>query len=256
MATSVPKVVTSLKRPLTASRQSIYEESTTRWHTVGDLLVLGERKFRYASNSTAAALAIARMTTGTTVVTGHKTCPVVLAAIGTTTPTFTLSVATAAAANLYADGYVWVSAGTGIGQTYKVKSHAAWAASTSTTMSCEFYDPLVTALDTTSRLGFYKNPWRDVVVYPATNPTNMPTGATLFTVTISTTTTTYYFWAQTGGLCALYTGATYGIGTPIGVDNIDGMGLTLAADSSFAWGVVVSVAATTDAPSLVFLNID
>ena len=235
-------------------RQSIYEESTTQNHALGDMLILTDgRKFRYCANSTA-ALTAHYMTSGPTVVANHTNMATALAAIGAKALVVTVG-ATAVTANQYANGYAWFNAGTGIGDIYKVKSHLANAGSLA--MTVNLYDPLVlatAAADTKTSL--CKNPFKDVVVFPATTATNRPTGVPLIGITASTAALTYYFWAQTAGLCTVYCGATYTVGGAISVDDTAGFGLTIAGYPAFQWGVIVEIAAAAEKPNVVHLNID
>jgi len=113
----------------------------------------------------------------------------------------------------------------------------------------------VLALDATSYITLVSNPFKNVVVFPTT-ATNRPTGVPLVAISQSTATVTYYSWAQTRGLCSLYMGATYTIGSAFGVDDTAGQGLTKAADGTFVWGTVLHIGAAAEAPSIVHLTID
>jgi hypothetical protein len=220
---------------------------------LGDLLVLGSRKYRYCANSTT-ALTAAKMTTGPTVVAHHINCASATASVvGDNHAHITLG-ATAATENQYSGGYIWANAGTAIGSCYFVKGHAAIALSTAGVIN--LWDSVHTLTATNTKWSLYPNPYKSVVIYPATTATNKPTGVPAITVTASTSTVTYYFWAQTGGPVSMYMGATYTIGSGLGIDNLAGMGLTTAHDTSFCWGAVIQIGSTTDSPSLVWLMID
>jgi hypothetical protein len=167
--------------------------------------------------------------------------------------------ATSTTANYYAGGYLWFNAGgttIGEGCAYKIKSHLANAGSL--TLRVNLYDPLASALTaTTSKATLYANPWSGVVIHPAT-PTNRPTGVPLIAVTASTATTTYYFWAQTGGFTPLAMETTYTIGGGVGaVSGTAGEGIVAAAGVPTAlMGVVAQIGSASDHPSLVWLYLD
>ena len=256
---AVPGVVSSLKREVTISRQSIYEESTTKHHEIGTRLRLGDRIFRYAANSTV-ALVPGFMTSGpTTIGANHNNISVTTSATaGQMYVDVTLG-ATATTENYYAGGYLWFNAGgttIGEGCAYRIKSHLANAGSL--TLRVHLYDPLATALTaTTSKATLYANPWSAVVIHPAT-PTNRPTGVPLINVTASTSTTTYYCWLQTGGFVPLSMETTYTIGGGVGaVSGTAGEGIVAAAGVPTAlMGVVAQIGSASDHPSLVWLYLD
>lgn len=251
MATSVPGQTSSFKQDLTISRQSIYEYSTEQYHELGAKLRLGERVFRYALNG-AAELAPGYMTTGITVVANHANrAPGAAVTAGDMKILIALG-ATAATANQYAGGYVWVNAGVGIAGIYKIKSHLANAGSLNLTLN--LYDPVALALTVAStKLTLYANSWKSVIIHPATTPTNRPSGVPLITIPATTATISYYGWLQTGGFCPVYCGATYTIGTGVGVDDTAGQVLTSTAEQ---WGVVTQIGSAGESPSLIWLTLD
>lgn len=125
------------------------------------------------------------------------------------TVTVTLG-ATQAAPNLYQGGLAVVNAGTGIGQTLRISSHPATAASGSMAVTLE--DNPVVALDTTSKICLIAQPYSGVVINPTT-ATASPAGVSLYAIPASTTTTqviggvtytvpstNYYGFIQTKGV--------------------------------------------------------
>ena len=255
---AVPGVVSSIKKEVTISRQSIYEVSTVKNHEIGTRLRLGDRIFRYAANSTI-ELAPGRMTSGPTTIASHNNISVATSATAGQMYVDISLGAGVLAENYYTGGYLWFNAGgttIGEGCAYRVKSHLANAGSL--TLRVHLYDPLATALTaTTSKATLYANPWSAVVIHPAT-PTNRPTGVPLITVTASTATTTYYCWLQTGGFTPLAMETTYTIGGGVGaVSGTAGEGIVAAAGVPTAlMGVVAQIGSATDLPSLVWLYLD
>jgi len=256
---AVPGVVSSLKREVTISRQSIYEYSNTKNHEIGTRLRLGDRIFRYAANSTV-ELAPGLMTSGPTTVANYNNVSVTTSASAGQMYVDITAGATACTENQFAGGYLWFNAGgttIGEGCAYRIKSHLAVSAAGGT-MRVHLYDPLATALTaTTSKATLYANPWSAIVIHPAT-PTNRPTGVPLITVTASTATTTYYCWLQTGGFVPLSMETTYTIGGGVGaVSGTAGEGIVAAAGVPTAlMGVVAQIGSASDHPSLVWLYLD
>lgn len=95
-------------------------------------------------------------------------------------------------ANQYAGGYVTVTVTPGLGETYRIASHAAYTAAAAT---FNLEEPIITALTTSSRLDFVANPYNGVIQAPTT-PTGMLVGAAVNNITASR-----YGWIQVAGPC-------------------------------------------------------
>lgn len=186
------------------SNQAFQKVSTAQLHEVGTRGYLPDGRVFYYSSNVSTALA-----PGKTVVAGtYPTYGVNIAvasdtAISSRLLPVTLGSSQTLAANLFAGGYVTVNAGTGLGYIYKIRSHAAVAASTA--MTLDLWDPITVAVTAaSSKVTFSKNPWAEVAIGGATGqivgvtPTDVPLGST----------TTQYFWSQTWGLCPLLSDAT------------------------------------------------
>ena len=93
-------------------------------------------------------------------------------------------------ANQYAGGLIVVSVTPGLGQVFKIKSHAAYTAAPATFL---LEDPVLVALTTTSRIDFVANPYNGTVVAPATL-TGVPVG-----VAVNAISANYHGWLQTWG---------------------------------------------------------
>lgn len=116
--------------------------------------------------------------------------------------------------NAYAEGYLYTEDGTGEGHTYKIRRHSAFDASgSSTSKTIDLYDPIKVALAATSQISFAKNPYSRVIT-ATTAEEEAPLGVAPIAVTASgaaptdvtaasNTITTYFFWAQTWGPCAV-----------------------------------------------------
>lgn len=109
-------------------------------------------------------------------------------AIGATS--ITTSSTMTVTANQYAGGFIVVTVTPGVGQVFKIKSHAAYTAAAATFV---LEDPVQVALTTTSRIDFVANPYNGVVITPATL-TGVPVGVAVNTISAGN-----YGWLQTWG---------------------------------------------------------
>jgi hypothetical protein len=167
-----------------------FEESSVQMHQLGARGELADgRIFRYGK--TGEAIDIGRVTVSAAIDATLINCAVTTAAaIGAKEIAFT-NAATTATANEYAEGFLGISYGTGLGQTLKVSSHAALTSGGASTVYLE--DPVQVALNTTSKVELTHNPYKGVMM-TATSVT-FPTGGALRTFT-----STYYGWFQTRGV--------------------------------------------------------
>ena len=189
-------------RGVTLPAQSIYEESSTALHKLGTRLVIGERTFFYCKNGAVAltaglvVAAINTLTSEDTVTVAHG--------IGTYDVTVTAS---GIAANDFAEGWLVVDEGTGVGTTYKIRSNTA---TVSGVIVCTLYDPLAVAWATADTdVTLTPSIYNAVVVSP-TAGVSLPVGVPLIGVTAS-----YYFWAQTWGPCGVKMDVSDGGGNSI-----------------------------------------
>jgi hypothetical protein len=132
-----------------------------------------------------------------------------VSAIGATTVTLTSTANLAAAplstADGIAEGYLYANDEAGEGQCYKIKSHAALSGTANSVFT--LYDPLTVAFTTSTQVGLAQNPYANVIATAAVL-TGMCVGVAPIAVTAS-----YYFWAQTGGPCAVIPQAAIALGT-------------------------------------------
>lgn len=137
----------------------------------------------------ATALASGVLVQGSAIVANHQNLAVTVttytATAGETQVYLTLG-ATKLNTNQYAGGYAIVNAGTGIGQTLRIASHANSAASGSLVFNLE--DPIQVTLDATSKVCLIANPYSGTVINPTT-ATATPVGVTLYPVAASTAST-------------------------------------------------------------------
>ena len=172
-------------------KQGIYEQSSVKVHNLGDRFELSDgREFVYCLNG-AVELAPALLNTVISTPT-HEDTVTIAHPIGTTTVTVT---AGGISANAFAEGYLIVTGGTGIGEMYKIKGNTA---TVSGLITVDLYDPLATAwVIANTDVDLYINPYNALVVN-VTDAQQKPVCVTLRTVTIA-----YYFWGQVKGFAAL-----------------------------------------------------
>ena len=157
-------------------------------HSLGAVMSAdGNRRFVYVRNGTV-AMTRGLMYQAATEDTADQDITPAATAVGATSITTTSTMTVTA--NQYAGGFIVVSVTPGLGQVFKIKSHAAYTAAAATFL---LEDPVQVALTTTSRLDFVVNPYNGVIVTPATL-TGTPVGVAVNAITAS-----YYGWLQTWG---------------------------------------------------------
>lgn len=174
---------------------------------LGDVLRLDDgRVFRLALNG-AVALAAGKLITSPLNFTEREDTITVAAAIGATSVTYT-AVGTITA-DAYAGGLLRVVDGTGEGLQYKISGNDAITAAA--TGSIYLYDPIVTALDTTSDVIITKSKYSDTILAPA-DAIAKPLGVPVIPVTAA-----YYFWVQTWGdaICLFHGDAAASLGNAV-----------------------------------------
>ena len=142
--------------------------------------------------------------------------------------------------NEYANGYLIVSAGTGIGQTLQIASHQA-AVATTGKFIVTLQDPIQVTLDATSTVTLVRNPYIGVVV-AATGLTGTAVGAS--------------FYVIAAGTASTYDGTSGALTTPgqpvyafVGCHGVWGV---LQDSSTAAVGLPVSASTTTAGCATVF----
>tara|TARA_Y100000310_G_C20613912_1_gene779545 strand:- start:619 stop:1497 length:879 start_codon:yes stop_codon:yes gene_type:complete len=228
-----------------------FSETSTQLFPFGAKLIYGEKIFRYAGIA------------GTSVTAGK--CVQVAAAtanhrdkkVDANTSDGATSVgvrlgATAAAANLYKDGYLHILSGSQGGQLLKIKSHDAVVSAG--TGSFSTYDTVSGSLEgEINHADLMINPYNDLVVAP-TSFTGPVVG-----VTPRGFTADYYGWIQTGGPCSVLLSGTVVLGQQaVRSDTLAGAVEPLDADEEGESTVVGQVMVVNDTTEygVVWLNLD
>jgi len=179
--------------------QSIYEEVLVPRHDVGSRLALGDgRVFHYCKFG--GTLAAGKLCISAEHTANHHNMAIPAAvAAGSRTVTVTLG-ATAVTADMYKGGLLGVIAGTGLGQSYRIGSHAAAALSTSFAVPIE-QDLVVALALADSKVDLIPNPFNGVT--QSVVEENLHIGVPMIVGTSG-----YYGWLQTWGLCPVLNDGT------------------------------------------------
>jgi hypothetical protein len=239
---AIGDVVTSMRGGRVIPRQSIYEQSATALHNIGDSIEpFGDGRIFYYAKNGAAALGDGLLLQGAIPLPNHLNCTVAAgAAIGDTRVSVTLG-ATPATINYYANGYMHANDEVPEGTLYKIKSHLSNAGSLA--MWVELYDPLVKAMViSSSQVTLTKAKYDSVTVALLSGLTALPIGVSLIDVTIG-----YYSWVQTWGPCPVLTQGTVVIGAPVGLGGTaDGAIGPITASTTAVVGWVMQVNASQE----------
>ena len=237
------------------------EESATQLFPLGTKCVQGDRIWRYTKNSSAAVTVVGNILQSAAAVHASIEDDVVVAASEgqayasgsydiTLTSTNDIDVAPWSTKDGAKEGYVYVNGGTGIGQCRKIKGHEA--AVTTGTFVVTVYEPWKVAIVAgNSECGLAENPYSNVVVAAAT-PTGPPIGVATIALTASR-----YFWAQTGGPCAVTAHAAIAQGTLAVVGTTAGEADPFSAfTTEYIIGYPITPGIKDDDAFLCFLTID
>ena len=140
---------------------------------------------------------------------------------------------TAAAKNLYAEGYLFLNEDdTTPHEMYKIKSHPAIASSGSGTITIDEPDGFQTAITAgTDTVGLIKSPYKDIVVAPAA------VAGRFVGVTCADLEADYFGWIQVAGLASVKIDGTPAVGTLVGASGTHtGQLVAVGADTTPALG--------------------
>ena len=188
-----------------ATGQSIYEESSTAKHAIGDKLELSDgRVFRYAYTAAAigTGLLVSQDLSATAIV--ESDGKLTAASAGATSIIYTDSgTVGSATANQYAGGYLHTTDDAGEGYQYRIKSNTA---ADSNAVTFTLYDPIKVAVTTATDVAVTGSLWYNVLgatagtdyVVSGVTPIGLSSG--------------YYGWGQTAGVATILADGTIAIG--------------------------------------------
>jgi len=230
--------------------QGLYEQSATQKQRIGTVRSLDDgRKYAYALAGE--TLAPGKWTMGPPTVGAHDTIAVAeTAAVGAKRVKVTLG-ATLIAANGYRDGWLRVDDATYGGELYKVRGHAAIAASGSGYI--DLYDSVRVAITAgTNTVSLMKSVQHGVLLGVYNAIAGGIAGVPPIDVTSG-----YYFWNQVKGTCSILTDGTVTLGLQVALSNATSGAVELsvpATTTDLILGQVLQVSATT-LYSLINLNV-
>ena len=220
------------------------QETSDQRHELGTRMVFRDgREYRYTHNG-GVAIGEGLIAVSEALVTNHGSdgdLAVATTAAGSRTIDVTVE-ATAAAKNLYKEGYLWFNLeSTSVHDFYKIKEHDAFGSGGSATVTIEDEDGLHQAVTNgTDKVGLMKNPYDNVIVATAA-VAERPVG-----ITVNNFTVDYYGWLQTRGLSVIKidAGSTVALGTPLSVSAAHaGQAAAVGADTTGGIARVVSLQA-------------
>lgn len=188
------------------AEQGIMEESSTQKMPLGYKLSLADgRRFRYCENASV-ALAAGKLV-GSPLLATQRDDDInaaAVVAIGATSFLFTEAGLGAVAIDDFKDGFAHIMNDTGKGLQYKIKSNTAAVLSADFTVN--LYDPIVTALATTTDVILTKSLYANLILAP---------DDVLYIVGVPTipVTADFFFWAQSGGLAMVLINGSTGTAT-------------------------------------------
>jgi hypothetical protein len=171
-------------------------------HNFGEVVKLADgRWFRYAKDSGSGNTKGHVEVSPAIIADGQNMTVTTAPAIGGVTVIATHG-STAASAGIYDEGYAIVNAGTGLGQQFQIQHSSAVTSAGSYALTLTLAEGAQVALSTSdSKLS---------VVHNTYNGTREATGSTLRPagVALVSTTASYYYWAQTRGVCGVIASST------------------------------------------------
>lgn len=197
----------NLVAPIMIAAQDTVTTSTTQQHRLGTYAETADgRGFRYALVG-AVNLVAGNMLQASAQDTAHQQLTPVAAAIGATQVSIALG-ASAAAANLYAEGWAIVDTTPDLGSVYQISGHAAILSSGTGVFTLK--EPLRVAWTTSSRISLQRNPYAGVIQSPVTTLTGAVVGNAPAAHTAAT-----FGWIQTRGVAGQLVAGTPGVGLAV-----------------------------------------
>lgn len=202
-------------------------DESTPTHELGEKVHTSDgRAFRYVRVGSGAALVIGNVLQSPAEDTGDQNIAAVATAVGSMTVTTGTMTVTA---NQYAGGFMCVTVTPGLGEYYKIASHAAFSGAAAT---FTLEEPIRTALTSSTRLDFVPNIYNGVIQNPAS------ASGTVVGVAVNDIAASNYGWIQVTGPCPVLTQASSG--------NASVGGLVVASNGT-AGAVEIAASASTEA---------
>ena len=239
----------SLGSPPLIIGADIFSDSTTQLMPLGAYAETEDgRGFRYCEMGGTASVAGRIYQSPAEDTTNFQALTCAVSAVGDTTVTTTTTV-TLSANDLAGGTLVVVSATLGSGRMYRIKSHPAASAAV-VTFTLE--DPIAVATTGTVKIDCHPNPYKNVIIVPASAATSATVGVAHYAITADR-----FGWLQTHGAAPVLSSTAITVGNNViplmataagaGTAAVDGIKATI--------GYALTGIATTDVGH-VFLTID
>lgn len=191
------------------SPQAFWESSSTQKHPLGTRVQSSDgRVYRYAKAGSV-DLVKGNVIQASAPAANHLALtPTATCAAGTFVVTATLG-ATAAAANLYAEGYLQVDTAPDLAGFYTIKDHLAVLSSGIITVNLDLNDPIQVSITATSRVGLIANPYSGVIQTPTTITAKV-VGVAPYIITAA-----QFGWLQTWGPACVLINGTPAVTAPV-----------------------------------------
>ncbi len=169
--------------------------------------------------------------------------------------------------NAYRGGYASVTAGTGIGQSFRIASHQAAANAAKFVVTLE--DPISVTLDATSKITLMQLPYKNVIISPATTATGGPAGVTFYPLAAATAPTynattglqetagvqQYGLIVAKGYANVLVDNSVTNVGYPVGVSKVTAGTVGVASLTTTPQIGVSAQTLTSAETGMIFLNL-
>jgi hypothetical protein len=193
----------------TIAARNLWSSSATQEHKLGERFATNDgRVFRYCKAG-ASALVVGNVIQASAQDTAHQQLTPVAAAAGAVQIVAALG-ASAAAANLYAEGWAIIDTTPGLGYAYPISGHAAVLSSGNITLNLDADSPIQVALTTSSRVSLQRNPYAGVIQSPVTTLTGAVVGVAIYPIAANE-----FGWIQTHGPAAVLVAGTPGVGLAV-----------------------------------------
>tara|TARA_X000001388_G_C2220169_1_gene118905 strand:+ start:228 stop:1136 length:909 start_codon:yes stop_codon:yes gene_type:complete len=228
-----------------------YAESATQLFPLGTMLRYGNNVYRYGKMGAGAVTAGKLVQNVVHEGADHKNMTATAAVAAGLYEISVETNGTDLTLDEYAGGYLYVNDVAGEGQTFRVKSHPAHDHSDDPSVVITTFDPVATALTTSSQLTIVKDPYSGLIVAPHAE-TGRVMGATVRDMQAS-----YFGWFVVEGPQSLLTQGTVVVGNAItrATGTTDGAVQAAGDDVSTVVGECMVVNPTTEY-SLIWLNIN
>jgi hypothetical protein len=194
---------------VTISARNLFSSSSTQEHPLGSRHVTKDgRVFRYCLAG-ASNLVVGNVIQASAQDTAHQQLTPTATAAGASSIVAALG-ASAAAANLYAEGWAIIDTTPGLGYAYPISGHAAVLSSGNITINLQPDSKVEVALTTSSRVSLQRNPYAGVIQSPVTTLTGAVVGVAVYPIVAA-----QYGWIQTHGPAAVLVAGTPGVGLAV-----------------------------------------